>query len=80
MSWLGRLFNTLRPGQHQREIEREIAFHVEERAAQLQREGLSADAARRAARQQFGNVLVQAERTRDVDTTLWLDALVRNVR
>ena len=29
---------------------------------------------------QFGNPLVQAERTRDVDIALWLDALFRNVR
>jgi putative ABC transport system permease protein len=80
MSWLRRLSNTLRPERHQREIAREIAFHVEERTAQLQRDGLSADEARRLARIQFGNLLVQAERTRDVDIALWLDALFRNVR
>ncbi|HEY1307890.1 MAG TPA: ABC transporter permease [Vicinamibacterales bacterium] len=80
MSWLRRLSNTLRPGRHQREIAREIAFHVDERAEQLQRDGLSADEARRVARRQFGNLLVQAERTRDVEVSLWLDALVRNVR
>src|SRR5215510_15063019 len=79
MSWLRRLSNTLRPGRHQREIAREIAFHVDERAAQLQRDGLTADEAHRMARRQFGNLLVQAERTRDVDVSLWLDALVRNV-
>jgi predicted permease len=80
MSWLRRLSNTLRPGRHQREIAREITFHVDERAAQLQRDGLSADEARRVARMQFGNLLVQTERTRDVDIALWLDALVRNVQ
>jgi putative ABC transport system permease protein len=80
MSWLHRLANTLRPGRHRREIDREIAFHVEQRAAQLQRDGLSADEAWRRARLQFGNVLVQVERTRDVDVTLWLDTLFRNVR
>ncbi|HKE88093.1 MAG TPA: ABC transporter permease [Vicinamibacterales bacterium] len=80
MSWLRRFSNSLRPGRHQREIEREIAFHVDERTAELQRDGLSADEARRVARRRFGNLLVQAERTRDVDVSLWLDALVRNVR
>ena len=43
MSWLRRLSNTLRPERHQRQIDREIAFHVDERTAQLQRAGLSAD-------------------------------------
>ena len=80
MSWLRRLSNTLRPERHQREIDREIAFHLDERTTQLQRDGLSADEARRLARMQFGNLLVQAERTRDVDIALWLDALFRNVR
>ncbi len=80
MSWLRRLWNTLRPEHHQREIEREIAFHIEESTAQLQHDGLSADEARRLARIQFGNPLAQAERTRDVAITLWLDALFRNVR
>ncbi|HEY7191228.1 MAG TPA: ABC transporter permease, partial [Vicinamibacterales bacterium] len=80
MRWLRRLSNTLRSGHHQREIAREIAFHVDERAAQLQRDGLSADEARRVARMQFGNLLVQAERTRDMDIALWLDALVRNLQ
>jgi putative ABC transport system permease protein len=80
MSWVRRLSNTLRPGRHQREIEREIAFHVEERSEELQRHGLRPDEARRVARMQFGNILVQAERTRDVDVALWLDTLFRNVR
>lgn len=80
MPWLRRLSNTLRPRRHQREIEREITFHVDERTTQLQRDGLSADEARRMARMRFGNLLVQAERTRDADIALWLDALIRNVR
>jgi predicted permease len=80
MSWLRRLSNTLRPGRHQREIDRELAFHVDERTAQLQRDGLSAGEARRVARSRFGNLLVQAERTRDADIALVLDALFRNVR
>ena len=80
MSWLRRLSNTLRPERHQRQIDHEIAFHVDERTAQLQRDGLSADEARRVARMQFGNLLVQAERTRDLGIALSLDALFRNVR
>jgi putative ABC transport system permease protein len=80
MSWLRRLTNTMRPGRHWRELDREIAFHVAERAEQLQHEGLSEEEAQRRARLQFGNPLVQAENTRDVDVALWLDSLSRNVR
>jgi putative ABC transport system permease protein len=80
MSWLRRLTNTLRPDTHRREIEREMAFHVAERAEQLRHEGLSEEEAHRRARLQFGNPLVQAEHTRDVDIALWLDSLFRNSR
>src|SRR5688572_24512015 len=80
MSWLRRVTNTMRSGRHGRELDREMAFHVAERADQLRLEGLSEDEAERRARLQFGNPLVQAENTRDVDVALWLDSLSRNVR
>jgi putative ABC transport system permease protein len=64
MSWLGRLLNTFRPSKVQSDIERELAFHLAERADQLRSEGLSEAEARRRARLQFGNPVVQAERTR----------------
>ena len=80
MSWLRRLLNTFRPAKIQREIDREIAFHLAERADQLQSEGLSDAEARRRARLQFGNPVVQAERTREVIIATWADALLRNLR
>src|SRR5688572_14114271 len=75
-----RFTNTLRPGRHWREIDREMAFHVAERAEQLRHDGLNEEEAHRRARLQFGNSLVQAEDTRDVDIALWLDSLFRNSR
>jgi putative ABC transport system permease protein len=80
MSWLGRLWNTLRPARVQDEIARELSFHLAERRDQLRSEGLSDKESTRRARLQFGNVAVQAERTRDVDVALWMDAFLRNVR
>jgi len=80
MSWLQRLWNTVRAERVQDDIEREISFHIAERTDQLRSEGLSDEESTRRARLQFGNVTVQAERTRDVDIALWLDALLRNVR
>ena len=80
MSWLRRLLNTFHPSKVQREIERELAFHLAERADQLRSEGMSDAEARRRARLQFGNPVVQAERTREVNISRWADALLRNVR
>lgn len=80
MSWLRRLFNALRAGRVERDIDRELSFHIAERADQLRAEGLSTEEAMRRARRQFGNATVQAERTRDVDVAGWIDGLRRNVR
>ena len=80
MSWIRRLRNALRPGRLGRDIDRELAFHVEERAEALEHEGLDPDEARRRARRQFGNAPLQAERTRDADVARWLDGLVRQLR
>lgn len=80
MSWLKRILNTLRPSRVEHDIDRELAFHLAERVDQLQAEGLTPDEARRRAARQFGNVLVQSERTRDMDVSVALDARVRDVR
>jgi putative ABC transport system permease protein len=80
MSWLRRLWSALRPGRVEDEIARELAFHMAERRDQLRSEGLSGEEAMRRTRQQFGNMSVHAERTRDVDVAGWLDASRRNVR
>jgi putative ABC transport system permease protein len=80
MSWLHRLWNTVRPERARSRIDRELSFHIAERTDQLRSEGLSDEEATRRARRQFGNVTLQAERTRDVDIALWADGLLRNVR
>ena len=80
MSWFERLRNTFRPGRVRDDIERELSFHIAERADQHRAEGVSDDEATRRARLQFGNVTLQAERTRDVDISLRIDACLRSVR
>jgi len=80
MSWLKRLANALRAGRVEREIRRELAFHVAERTDELRAAGLSPEEAEREARRKLGNPLLQAERTRDVDVALWADALLRSLR
>jgi putative ABC transport system permease protein len=80
MSWLTRIWNTLRQPRPQREIDREIAFHLAERADDLQASGMSGEDSRRHARVVFGNVAAYAERTRDMDIVLSIDSFIRNVR
>ena len=80
MSLLRRLANTLRSGRVERDIRREIAFHLAERTDQLRTDGYNEDEARRLAERQFGNLTLQAERTRDMDVSLLVDALQRDVR
>ena len=53
--WLGRLSNAIRPRRLDLDLERELRFHVNERIDELQDAGMSAEAAARLARQQFGN-------------------------
>ena len=80
MSWLRRLWNTIRPGRIERDIDREMAFHVAERIDDLRAQGLTHEHASRQARLQFGNLSLHADRTRDMDVSLWGDALVRDAK
>lgn len=45
-------------------LNRELEFHIEMRAAELERSGLARDQALREARLRFGNLTLQKERTR----------------
>ena len=78
--WLGRLRNAIRPGHLDRDLERELRFHVRERIEELQDAGMDAEAAASLARRQFGNYTAQLERTRDMDICQGLEATLRNVR
>lgn len=80
MAWMRRLLNTFRRPRLDRDIERELSFHLAERTDALRDEGLNPAEAAREARRRFGSALVQKERTLDVDITRWLDALLRDAR
>jgi len=49
--WLGRVGNVVRPARMDRDLERELRFHVAERIDELQESGMSEDSAARLARQ-----------------------------
>lgn len=80
MAWYRRSWNVVRPGRLQRDLERELSFHVAERAEELLKAGMSTAEAARTARLQFGDFARHAEETRDADISGWLEAFVRNLR
>src|SRR5580704_7695888 len=80
MALYRRIWNVLRPGRMQRNLERELSFHMTERAEELQAGGMSEEEAVRNARRLFGNYTTQVERTRDMDINSMLESALRNLR
>jgi predicted permease len=76
VKWLTRLSNLLRIGRLGREIDEEVRFHVDMRAAEFQKAGLSPEDARREALKRFGgSPLLVRERVRDARFLTWLDSV-----
>jgi putative ABC transport system permease protein len=65
---------------HERDLDDEIRFHLEEEAEARREAGLSVDEARRAARRDFGNVTAIREATHDAWGWTWLESAVQDVR
>ena len=80
MGWYHRFVNVLRSNRVSADIQREMEFHMAERADDLMASGMSETEARHEARRRFGNPAVQKERTRDADLLTWLESLVADVR
>ena len=79
-SWMRRLVNTLRRRSLDRAIDDELQFHVESRAADLERGGMPAGDARREARRRLGNDASLRDRTRDADVWVGLETAFQDVR
>jgi hypothetical protein len=80
MSWMRRLVNVFRSDRLASDLDRELAFHVAERADDLRAAGLSEREAQREAERRLGNALLQKDRTRDVDVLVWLDTVRADLR
>lgn len=78
--WRRRLRALLHRRAAERELARELAFHLEMETAQLVRAGMTPDEARRAARLAFGGVDRYAEEVRDVRNIDWLEDLGHDLR
>ncbi len=80
MAWYHRIANIFRSNRHSAELEREIEFHLRERADELRATGLGDDEAAAEARRRFGNRTVQKERARDADVFNWLESVLADGR
>jgi len=78
MSWLSRFTNVFRTSRVTDDLDDELQFHVESTAARLEAEGMSREAAQLEARRRFGNPSALRDRSHDVKTLPWLDALTRD--
>jgi predicted permease len=74
-----RLLDTLRVGRLDRDLDEEMRFHIDMRAAAYEREGLSPADARRKALRRFGSPLLARERVRDIRVLAWLDSVRQDV-
>jgi predicted permease len=77
--WLMRLATTIRSGRAERDLNRELASHLALLEDDLRRRGMSADAARAAARRAFGGVEQMKERHRDARSFVLIDQFKQDV-
>jgi len=63
-----------------RELDDEVQFHLDMLIAEYRRQGMSADAARRAAQREFGGVIQMKEAYREQRTLPWLETSVQDAR
>src|SRR6516225_2604641 len=80
MSWISRIANAVRPQRAASDLEDELQFHLEERAADLMGDGAPPAEAERLARRRLGNRLQLRESSRDVKSAVWLESLLREFR
>src|SRR5687767_1457020 len=79
MFW-DRFVNVFRKRRVERDIQRELEFHVSERADQLHAEGMPLAQARETARRYFGNTLRIREDTRRVNSIGWMESFTQELR
>ena len=78
--WIRRIVNVFRSDELSSDIERELTFHIRERAESLMSAGMPEREAWIAARKQFGNEDSMRERTRDRDVVQWVDTFTSDIR
>jgi putative ABC transport system permease protein len=80
MSWINRLFGSIRKDKLEDQLDEELQFHIEMRTREFIAAGMTPEEARHQAARLFGNQLLLKERTRDVDTIGWIESLWQDLR
>jgi len=80
MAWYHRLINLSRSDRLSADIQREMDFHLAERADDLRASGFSEREATYEARRRFGNRSLLGERTRETDLLMWADSAIGDIR
>ena len=80
MAWHHRVLNVFRSQRVWREVDREVEFHIRERAEELIASGSPVDEAWTRARRKFGNELYRKEQVRDANIATRVESLVMDVR
>ena len=78
-SLIWRLGNLVRPSRTEREMGEELTFHIQSRAEDLVRKGLSSTAAERQARLDFGGIERYKEQCRDTRSVPVVENALRDV-
>ena len=78
--WVNRLRYAGRRVRFDHELDDEIRFHLETRAADLEQSGLSRDDARAQARREFGSATRMREESRSAWQVQWLEDLGADLR
>src|SRR5262245_56325852 len=78
--WTLRLRALLRPRRVERDLDDELAFHIERETRKLVDQGMAAEEARRKARARFGSTAAAADQCRDQRGTAFVDNTVHDLR
>lgn len=80
MPFISRIWNALRRRRINDEIDEELRFHLNQRARELERQGLTVQDAQRAARLRFGNPDLVRERGLDVKVANHFSSILRDAQ
>jgi predicted permease len=80
MSWFQRLARSLHPRRHERDLDREISFHLEMRARENASAGAMPDEAARRALARFGSIDRAKDGCRERSTFIWIAELRQDLR
>jgi len=80
VAWLNRLTTILRPARVRGEIEEELRYHINARAADNVARGMSPAEARADAVRRFGGATVALDRSYEANIFIWLETILQDFR